>query len=248
MPVKRLRIFAGPNGSGKSTFIHQYFPLNPGVKLGVYINADDIEKILGDEYRLNLQDFEIDLTTQDVQSYFIKSEFAPIKSGMPNLWEFFTVEGGILNVKKTLQIDSYIAADLAELFRQSLMKAGISFSFETVMSDYKKIELLKFAKESGYKIYLYYFATEDPIFNISRVDVRVALNGHAVDHTRIIKRYYKSLHNLKEAIKLSGRAYIFDNTDVTKLFAEITDGTQGHFIDPSFVPNWFITHVIDKKD
>lgn len=40
---KRVRIFAGPNGSGKSSayleFAKKYDP-------GIYINADEIEKIL----------------------------------------------------------------------------------------------------------------------------------------------------------------------------------------------------------
>jgi predicted ABC-type ATPase len=38
--VPRLRIFAGPNGSGKSTIKDML----PQAWLGVYINADDIEK------------------------------------------------------------------------------------------------------------------------------------------------------------------------------------------------------------
>ncbi len=39
-PVPRLRMFAGPNGSGKSE-LKQYLP---APLLGVYLNADELEK------------------------------------------------------------------------------------------------------------------------------------------------------------------------------------------------------------
>ena len=41
-PVPRLRMFAGPNGSGKSTIKDNL----PQAWLGVYINADEIEKLI----------------------------------------------------------------------------------------------------------------------------------------------------------------------------------------------------------
>jgi predicted ABC-type ATPase len=42
MLAPRLRIFAGPNGSGKSTIKE----LIPSDWLGIYINADEIEKTI----------------------------------------------------------------------------------------------------------------------------------------------------------------------------------------------------------
>jgi signal recognition particle receptor subunit beta len=39
--IKRLRIFAGPNGSGKTSLVKR-FPEK--MHLGVFVNADDIEK------------------------------------------------------------------------------------------------------------------------------------------------------------------------------------------------------------
>jgi len=43
MYEKRLRMFAGPNGSGKST-VFKEIRKKHDVDIGVYINADDIEK------------------------------------------------------------------------------------------------------------------------------------------------------------------------------------------------------------
>lgn len=49
MNISRLRLVAGPNGSGKSTFTDKI--LQQYVNLGVYVNPDEIAKILeGDDF------------------------------------------------------------------------------------------------------------------------------------------------------------------------------------------------------
>lgn len=113
------------------------------------------------------------------------------------------------------------------------------------MSDEKKIDFLIKAKEAGYWIYLYFFCTEDPIINISRVEGRVKQNGHPVPPKVIEDRYYRSLSNLKAAIKTSRRAYLFDNSNISILVAEITHGTTVNFIDENNVPNWVWNYLID---
>lgn len=246
MAVKRLRIFAGPNGSGKSTFINKIKkqPPAPNFKLGYYINADDIEKLLRTRHALDLYKFGLATTTLQVQSYFKKSKFAPLKLNDPTLWENFTVVNNKLILDKNIKIDSYIAADIAEFIRQNILKLKRSFSYETVMSDKKKIAFLKKAKKEGYRIYLYFFATEDPLINIRRVKVRVKQNGHDVKEDIVKKRYYKSLKNLKSAVKLSDRAYLFDSSlGAAVLISEITDGKHATLFDPENVPYWFVKYI-----
>lgn len=53
--VPRLRVFAGPNGSGKSTIKD----VLPPQWLGLYVNADEIEKVLRASGRLDLAEFGI---------------------------------------------------------------------------------------------------------------------------------------------------------------------------------------------
>lgn len=162
------------------------------------------------------------------------------------MWKSFSIENNKLIVSKKQKIDSYIAADLAEFIRINLLKTGASFSYETVMSDFKKVEFLKKAKEEGYRIYLYFFATENPLININRVKVRVAEHGHNVLKEAIEKRYYKSLKNLKPAVKLSNRAYLFDNSQKASiLVSEITDGKKVKVIDPENAPNWFVKYIFE---
>ncbi len=248
--AKRLRIFAGPNGSGKTTFIKGFhFPSDPKIKLGVYVNADDIEQILKENKCLSLADFSISFNTAQIQHHFQLSTFSPVKLNMKNLWENFTVEEGKLIISEKLHMNSYIAADIAEFIRQNLVITSISFSFETVMSDPRKIDFLKSAKESGYRIYFYYFSTKDPLININRVKLRMAQDGHPVDSQIIENRYYRSLRNLKEAVMISDRAYIFDNSSSASiLIAEIDEGERVHVIDPENVPDWFVKYLVEGSN
>lgn len=112
------------------------------------------------------------------------------------------------------------------------------------MSHPNKIQFLKEAKSKGFRVYFYFIATEDPEINISRVNVRVAQKGHYVDPKTIENRYYKSLKNLKDALKESHRAYIFDNTHTSaNLIAEITDGVNVVVNSAIDTPSWVIDYI-----
>ena len=59
-------------------------------------------------------------------------------------------------------------------------------TFETVMSSRNKIEFIRKAQKDGYRAYLYFVATEDPLINISRVSHRVKTGGHDVPSDKVI--------------------------------------------------------------
>ncbi len=137
-----------------------------------------------------------------------------------------------------------------DFIRGKLLQAGLTFTFETVMSHPSKVDLLAKAQQAGYRTYLYYVATDAPEINVSRVANRVALKGHDVPSEKIITRYYKSLELLIEAVRHTNRAYIFDNSsnnaDGTHTWlAEITDG-QILELKTHQVPAWFKNAVLDK--
>ena len=241
MPTKRMRVFAGPNGSGKTTIVKS---LQGEIPFGVYVNADDIERLLQETKLLLFDSYQLLIQEPALQHFFKTSTFAPIKRNEPNLWSKLTVKENILHVNTT--IDSYLAADIAEFIRQNLLTNGISFTYETVMSHEGKIAFLQQARNHNYKVYLYFIATEDPEINVSRVNVRVAQRGHLVAPEVIKSRYYKSLLQLKSAVKQTNRAYIFDNSGTTGLLiAEITEGVDVKIIDTDKVPNWFIKYLVE---
>jgi predicted ABC-type ATPase len=243
MGVKRLRIFAGPNGSGKTTIINR---LRDSISFGVYINADDIERAFMEQGYIDLKEFQINTTTTKLKKHFLSTDFSQSKFNNTDIWENLSVKKNKICTTDKKQINSYIAADIAEFIRQSLLETGISFSFETVMSHSSKLDFITKARQKGYKVYLYYIATEDPEINNNRTKIRVALNGHKVSPKKVTDRYYRSLSNLKTAVKLTNRAYIFDNSGkVSILISEITGGTSVRIIDQKEVPNWFIKYLVD---
>jgi predicted ABC-type ATPase len=240
MSIKRMRVFAGPNGSGKTTIIKSLQDIIP---FGVYINADDIELQLKESKILLFNSFQLNISQEQLQDFFKKSTFSPIKRKELNLWSKIIVEKNILKINA--EVDSYLAADIAEFIRQQLLTSQISFSYETVMSHPSKIDFLKYARSQGFKVYLYFIATEDPEINISRVNVRVAQNGHPVKPETVTDRYYKSLGQLREAIRNSDDAYFWDNSgSASSLIADIKEGSKVTIVDVEKVPNWFLNYVV----
>ena len=109
-----------------------------------------------------------------------------------------------------------------------------------------KEQFIEKAKVEGYRIYLYYFSTEDPEININRVNIRVAQEGHAVPEAIIRRRYVNSLENLKAAVKISDRAFLFDNSgQVARMILEVVKGLDVSVIEPNEpLPNWIDKYLI----
>jgi len=213
--------------------------------LGVYVNADEIEKELNLLKTINFSDYQLTINQEQLITFFKFSTFSPIKRNEPDLWKKLQVSDTLLKVGT--HIDSYLAADLAEFIRQQLLDNGISFTYETVMSHIGKVDFFIKAQELGYRVYLYYVATEDPEINIRRINVRVAQDGHAVPPEVVKNRYYKSLNNLKSAVKQTNRAYIFDNSQKQARFiAEITEGEDVRLNQVFDLPNWVSEYLFNK--
>lgn len=238
-----MRVFAGPNGSGKTTIFRALLS-EKNIHLGAYVNADDIEEALRQSKMLPLEPYQLNLSGNSVAEYFRASTFSPVKRKEADLWKKLHVENNILRVDTS--IDSYLAADLAEFLRQQLLKNGRSFTYETVMSHPGKVEFMQNAMDNGYRVYLYYIATEDPEININRVQIRIAQQGHRVPPEVVRSRYYKSLKLLKWAVAHTSRAYIFDNSGVQAiLVAEVTDGKEITLNEAHPLPYWVARYLLN---
>ena len=240
MGIPRLRIFAGPNGSGKST-IKSKIGLH---LLGNFLNPDEIEAEIKSCGFLDFQSFSLNPTATEVLDFFRNSTFLT-SANLSTEAAKLTFEANKLGFS-SLNVNSYFASVAADFIRQKFVQAKESFSFETVMSSPDKIDFLKTSRAAGYRNYLYYVATNDPVINISRVAYRVKAGGHNVPKHKIESRYYRSLDLLVDAIKLTNRAYIFDNSESgATLIAEITDA-QKMDIKMAVVPFWFQEYVLEK--
>lgn len=219
----RLRVLAGPNGSGKSTI---KLDLKPQW-IGVFVNADEMERDLNaTQGFLSLRNLGISGDAAAVLKrirHSLKTFGLEKKLDLPALLAGITLDKAL-----TLWVpgpyNSYLAAALAEAMRQELLEEGQTFTFETVMSHPSKIGFMRDARARGYRVYLYFVATDDPEINIDRVHRRVLQGGHPVDDGKIIERYHKSIALMTEACEIAHRAYIFDNSGSRhKLLAEVTD-------------------------
>jgi predicted ABC-type ATPase len=105
------------------------------------------------------------------------------------------------------------AQQLANQRRENCLRQRRSFSFETVMSHPSKIDEMRAAKAAGYSLMFIGVALQQPELNVRRVALRVSEGGHNVPTDRIIARYHRTLALMPEAIALSDRALLFDNSD-----------------------------------
>lgn len=104
------------------------------------------------------------------------------------------------------------AAKLATEKRYECLEMKQDFVFETVFSSDEKLEFVRKAKDAGFFVRLFFVCTENPSINAKRIAQRVMDGGHEVPISKIISRYYKSLDNATQAIRLVDRAYIYDNS------------------------------------
>ena len=116
-------------------------------------------------------------------------------------------------IKRISHCTDLEAAQEAEQIRQTLLRAKEDFTFETVLSTDRNIELLRQAKEQGYKIYAVFVLTNDPSINVNRVKSRVKAGGHDVPEEKIISRYHRSLLNLSRLVRIADHTRVVDNTE-----------------------------------
>lgn len=238
--IPRLRMFAGPNGSGKSTIKEML----PAAWLGVYINADEMEKSIRRDGFMNLATFEVTADTQELQGFFAASTLLA-KAGLLEQAQALAVVDERV-VFGAVAVNSYFASVLADFLRHKLLAKNVSFTFETVMSSPDKVDFLRKAQATGYRTYLYFVATEDPDINVARVQYRVQTGGHPVAEDKIRSRYTRSLALLPEAVAYADRAYIFDNSAAEKVWiAEVTNGTEIE-MKTDAMPAWFKSALWDK--
>lgn len=236
----RMRMFAGPNGSGKSTMIAKFLKEKNKELLGVYINADDIEKLMKENGVFKFEEYEVFISKEKIEKYFYDSELLKKNNLIDDILLLKIDENLVLFEEKT--INSYFASVLVSIVRYELLIQNKDFTFETVMSSKDKVDFLEEAQAYGYRTYLYYIATDDPIINVNRVQNRVTLGGHDVPIDKIESRYVRSLSYLKKAIMNSTRAFIFDNSsEKPEMIAEIEEKVIEFKVKK--VPYWFMKAI-----
>lgn len=116
------------------------------------------------------------------------------------------------DIKRTNYCSDLEAAQIAEKMRENAILNKKSFTFETVLSTERNLNLLKRAKERGYFIRCIYVLTSDVNVNIMRVRSRETLGGHGVPEDKIRSRYEKAFKLIEELVEICDVVHIYDNT------------------------------------
>jgi predicted ABC-type ATPase len=105
--------------------------------------------------------------------------------------------------------------------------AGRSFLLETTLSGNREVRLIERLRAAGYCIDVYFVCLSSAEVNIQRVRLRVMKGGHDVPVEDIVRRYERSLANLRAILPMTDRAMLFDNSgNGHRLVARYENGAQ----------------------
>lgn len=139
----------------------------------------------------------------------------PNGSGKSTLYEFAITRGVYINadvIKASTHCDDLTAAKQAEALREDAMAHKRDFTFETVLSTQRNLDLLRRTKEQGYFVRGYFVFTRHPNVNVLRVQSRAKEGGHNVPIDKILKRYNLTMANLPLLIDVCDICHVYDNT------------------------------------
>ena len=234
-------MLAGPNGSGKSTLAAQ-LSSDYAVNLYRFVNADLLFAEVVQSHRTACP-FSIDnaeLVQFVAQSTYPREYKRPFESG-----EIYIDEEDYLHFSAN-DINSYSVAIVADFFKEQYLKHRISFSFETVFSHPAKIDILKRAQAAGFKTYMYFIATENPVINVNRIRERIALGGHDVPEEKTRSRYLRCMEQVRYALPYLNRAYFFDNSTQQSLYLAEYESEVGFTLHSELLPSWFKRFVLGE--
>ena len=139
----------------------------------------------------------------------------PNGSGKSTITRMAKTVGVYINaddIKRTTLCTDMEAAVKAEELREKSLAQKADFTFETVLSTERNLDLLRRAKENGYFVRGIYVLTADPNVNVLRVKVREELGGHGVPEDKIRSRYTKALALIPQLVEICDILHIYDNT------------------------------------
>ena len=140
----------------------------------------------------------------------------PNGSGKSTITRMAKTVGEYINaddIKKTTLCSDLEAAMKAEDLREKMLCEKKDFTFETVLSTERNLNLLMRAKENGYFVRGIYVLTIDAGVNVARVNAREALGGHGVPEDKIRSRYSKALALIPRLVEVCDILHVYDNTN-----------------------------------
>ena len=238
--TKNLHVFAGPNGSGKSS-IFQLMAESFG--MGAFISADELQRDLETSEGVALPLFLPSLSGDEFKAFYSQH---PLGAQADAPFPFSVRQDGRLTFSEAYGRNPQRAcatAVLVDYLLARLVEAGSDISFEAVSSQPSLLALMRQATSSGYRIHLYYVCVASPEVSKQRVALRVTQGGLGLPDQVVVEEYEQSLASLKDAIALSDRAFLFDNTYTgASLKLEISHASEVIPHEP-VLPEWITRNL-----
>lgn len=96
---------------------------------------------------------------------------------------------------------------------RSYIDERLSFAIETTLASAKTLNWIREGKSHGFTVEMIYLCLDTPEHSLLRVRARASRGGHDVEDQDIRRRYYRSLANLPEAIRIANRTILYDNSE-----------------------------------
>lgn len=151
----------------------------------------------------------------------------PNGSGKSTITAEFPPVGAYVNadeIQRYLGCSPLEAAENAEDTREALLSQHQSFTFETVLSTPRNIDLMRRAHDAGYTVICIYVLTYRYDINIRRVRNRVLHGGHDVPTEKVVSRYRRAMKLLPQLFDICDQLLIYDNSH------ERTEGTPQRIV------------------
>lgn len=136
---------------------------------------------------------------------------------------------------------AYEAAKIAADRRNQFIASGKSFIAESVFSHPSKLELIKNARDAGFRIVVYHISVMNSDLSVARVKGRVRHGGHDVPEAKIKARYHRNGALIRDAALKADRAHVYDNSRLGKpprRILSFTNGVIDHVDKP--LPRWVL--------
>lgn len=95
---------------------------------------------------------------------------------------------------------------------RTLLEHRESFALETTLAGQGAMGIMRRAQKAGYHVVMVYVSLGAPELHIERVRLRVARGGHDIPDSDIRRRYWRSVQNAPEGLKLAHEAAVLDNS------------------------------------
>jgi predicted ABC-type ATPase len=170
----------------------------------------------------------------------------PNGAGKTTFFEAFLSRTGLPfvnadRIAKSIALDPYDAARIANELRGQLAARRESFVFETVLSDPvgEKVNSLARLADSGYSVVLCFVGVDSVETSDQRVAMRVSQGGHDVPLEKLAARFPRTLANLRRAIHQLPSVLVYDNSDLRSPYRLAGEFSRGATIFlAKRVPAW----------